>query len=268
LRFFVFWTCAILICSLLDAVVELFFPKKRKSVTGDIVLITGAAHKLGRATAYEFAKHQSKLVLWDTDKEAIEEIAEECRSLGAVAHAFVVDCKKREEVYRVADQVKRDIGDVSILINNTEVRKIAVLMSTKDELIQDMFEANVLSYCWTIKAFLPAMMANDHGHIVTAASINGYVGIPLMATFSSSKFGAVGLHEGLDQELRILGMNKIKTTCLCPTFMKSDLPNNLRLKEFILVEAEDTAKVLMEGILTDQKMIFFPWWIKFIPILK
>uniref|UniRef100_A0A8D0C3E6 Estradiol 17-beta-dehydrogenase 11 n=1 Tax=Salvator merianae TaxID=96440 RepID=A0A8D0C3E6_SALMN len=212
----VFWTCAILICSLLDAVVELFFPKKRKSVTGDIVLITGAAHKLGRATAYEFAKHQSKLVLWDTDKEAIEEIAEECRSLGAVAHAFVVDCKKREEVYRVADQ--------------------------------------------TIKAFLPAMMANDHGHIVTAASINGYVGIPLMATFSSSKFGAVGLHEGLDQELRILGMNKIKTTCLCPTFMK--------LKEFILVEAEDTAKVLMEGILTDQKMIFFPWWIKFIPILK
>ncbi|XP_061439064.1 17-beta-hydroxysteroid dehydrogenase 13-like [Rhineura floridana] len=148
----------ILIYSYLEEVVKLFIPKRRKSIYGEIVLITGAARGLSRATAYEFAKHQSKMVLWDINKEGVENTAEECRKLGAIAHAFVVDCKNRLEIYSAADKVKRDVGDVSILINTAEAIKIAVLSSNKDEQIQNMFDVNILANFWVILLFVKFLL--------------------------------------------------------------------------------------------------------------
>lgn len=58
----------LLIVFILESLLKSFIPKKRKSVTGEIVLITGAGHGIGRLTAHEFAKLKSKLVLWDINK--------------------------------------------------------------------------------------------------------------------------------------------------------------------------------------------------------
>lgn len=52
----------------LESLVKLFIPRRKKSVAGEIVLITGAGHGIGRLTAYEFAKRKSRLVLWDINK--------------------------------------------------------------------------------------------------------------------------------------------------------------------------------------------------------
>lgn len=59
---------ATLLYSYLEALVKLFVPVRRKSLSGELVLITGAGHGVGRATALEFAKRQSRLVLWDINK--------------------------------------------------------------------------------------------------------------------------------------------------------------------------------------------------------
>ncbi|XP_060632204.2 17-beta-hydroxysteroid dehydrogenase 13-like [Anolis sagrei] len=256
----------ICIYSCLEALVKLFIPKNRKSISGEIVLITGAGHGLGRATAYEFAKHQSVLVLWDINKQGVEETAEECRKLGAIVHAFAVNCKNREEIYTVADKVKKDIGDVSILVNNVGVITAAKLLSTKDEQIQDMFDVNVLSHYWTTKAFLPAMIKNNHGHIVTVASISGHIGLPFAVTYTSSKFAAVGFHESLKEELRFLGKDGIQMTCVCPSIINTGFTKMNKTLMVPVLKVEDAAKDLMEGILTNQKIVFSPPWAKIIVV--
>ncbi|XP_066089173.1 estradiol 17-beta-dehydrogenase 11-like [Saccopteryx bilineata] len=173
----------LLIVFILESFLKLFIPKRRKSVAGEIVLITGAGHGLGRLTAYEFAKLKSKLVLWDINKHGIEETAAECRKLGANAHAFVVDCSNREDIYNSAEKVKAEIGDVSILINNAGVVYTSDLFATQDPQIEKTFEVNVLAHFWTTKAFLPAMMKNNHGHIVTVASAAGHSVIPFLIAY-------------------------------------------------------------------------------------
>ncbi|KAM6135649.1 estradiol 17-beta-dehydrogenase 11-like [Phoenicopterus ruber ruber] len=249
---------ATLIYSYLEAFVKLFVPVRRKSVSGELVLITGAGHGIGRATAFEFAKRQSRLVLWDINKHGLEDTAAECERLGATVQTFVVDCSKREEIYSAAEKVKKDIGDVSILVNNAGVITAADLLSTQDHQIERMFEVNILAHMWTTRAFLPAMMNNNHGHIVTVASAAGHFVISFMVAYCSSKFAAVGFHKALTEELSTLGKDGIKTSCLCPVFINTGFVKNPSTRLGKILETEEVAEALMEGILTNQKMIFVP----------
>ncbi|XP_071609724.1 estradiol 17-beta-dehydrogenase 11-like [Heliangelus exortis] len=247
-----------LIYSYLEAFVKLFVPVRRKSVSGELVLITGAGHGVGRATAFEFAKRRSRLVLWDINKHGIEETAAECERLGATVQAFVVDCSKREEIYSAAEKVRKEIGDVTILVNNAGVITAADLLSTQDHQIERMFEVNILAHFWTTRAFLPAMMNNNYGHIVTVASAAGHFVISYMVSYCSSKFAAVGFHKALTEELSTLGKDGIKTTCLCPVFINTGFVKNPVARLGRILETEEVAQALMEGILTNQNMVFVP----------
>ncbi|KFW86236.1 Estradiol 17-beta-dehydrogenase 11 [Manacus vitellinus] len=247
-----------LVYSYLEAFVKLFVPVRRKSVSGELVLITGAGHGVGRATALEFAKRQSRLVLWDISKHGVEETAAECKGLGATVETFVVDCSKREEIYSAAEKVKKEIGDVTILVNNAGVITAADLLSTQDHQIERMFEVNILAHMWTTRAFLPAMMNNNYGHIVTVASAAGHFVTSFMVAYCSSKFAAVGFHKALTEELSTLGKDGIKTTCLCPVFINTGFVKNPRTRLGKILEIEEVVEALMEGIVTNQKMVFVP----------
>ncbi|XP_078250676.1 estradiol 17-beta-dehydrogenase 11 isoform X2 [Pogona vitticeps] len=194
----------------------------------------------------------------EEETHGVEETAERCRKLGARAHAFVVDCSIREDIYSAAEKVKRDIGDVSILVNNAGVVTTADLLSTQDKQIEKTFEVNILAHYWTTKMFLPAMMKNNHGHIVTVASAAGHVTVPFLVSYCSSKFAAVGFHKSLTEELAALGKDGIKTTCLCPYFINNDFLKNLSTRLVPVVEPENVVANLMDGILCNQKMIFVP----------
>uniref|UniRef100_A0A8U7NY80 Estradiol 17-beta-dehydrogenase 11 n=1 Tax=Corvus moneduloides TaxID=1196302 RepID=A0A8U7NY80_CORMO len=188
----------------------------------------------------------------------VEETAAECQKLGATVQTFVVDCSKREEIYSAADKVKKEIGDVTILVNNAGVITAADFLSTQDHQIERMFEVNILGHMWTTRAFLPVMMNNNYGHIVTVASAAGHFVIPFMVAYCSSKFAAVGFHKALTEELSALGKDGIKTTCLCPVFINTGFVKNPTVRLGKILEIEEVVEALMEGIVTNQKMVFVP----------
>ncbi|XP_021019178.1 estradiol 17-beta-dehydrogenase 11 [Mus caroli] len=258
----------LLIVFCIESLVKLFIPKKKKSVAGEIVLITGAGHGIGRLTAYEFAKLNTKLVLWDINKNGIEETAAKCRKLGAQAHPFVVDCSQREEIYSAAKKVKEEVGDVSILVNNAGVVYTADLFATQDPQIEKTFEVNVLAHFWTTKAFLPVMMKNNHGHIVTVASAAGHTVVPFLLAYCSSKFAAVGFHRALTDELAALGRTGVRTSCLCPNFINTGFIKNPSTNLGPTLEPEEVVEHLMHGILTEKKMIFVPSSIALLTVLE
>ncbi|XP_009992101.1 PREDICTED: estradiol 17-beta-dehydrogenase 11 [Chaetura pelagica] len=191
-------------------------------------------------------------------QHGLEDTAAECQRLGAPVQTFLVDCSKREEIYSAAEKVKKDIGDVTILVNNAGVITAADLLSTQDHQIERMFEVNILAHMWTTRAFLPAMMKNNYGHIVTVASAAGHFGTSFMVAYCSSKFAAVGFHKALTEELSALGKDGIKTTCLCPVFINTGFVKNPSTRLGKILETEEVAEALMEGILTNQKMVFVP----------
>lgn len=114
----------------------------------DIVLVTGAAKGLGRALASQFAEYGATLVLWDVNEEALRSLCEELNEKNQEAFAYVVDCSKREEVYRAAEKVREEVGDVSVLVNNAGVLSARNFLDLTDEQIEKTFNVNTLGYIW------------------------------------------------------------------------------------------------------------------------
>uniref|UniRef100_A0A8C1G1E6 Uncharacterized protein n=1 Tax=Cyprinus carpio carpio TaxID=630221 RepID=A0A8C1G1E6_CYPCA len=76
----------------------------------ELVLITGSGGALGRLFALELSKHGAELVLWDINGETNER-----RQQGGQAHAYTVDVTNREQVYRTANQVRKEVGRCDLL---------------------------------------------------------------------------------------------------------------------------------------------------------
>ena len=132
----------------LKAVIQVFFPPPRKDITGEIVFLTGAGSGIGRLMALRFAKLGATVVCVDINQAANEETAKEIKSLGFKAHGYTCDCSKREDIYRVAGLVKREVGDVTMLINNAGIVSGQKFMQTDDWKIQKSMEVNTMAHFW------------------------------------------------------------------------------------------------------------------------
>jgi NADPH:quinone reductase-like Zn-dependent oxidoreductase len=120
----------------------------RKSVAGDIVLITGSGSGIGRLLAQRFAQLGSRLVLWDINAEGNEETARLVKKLGADAHTYTVDLSSRVEIQRVDEQVKKEVGDVDILVNNAGIVTGKKFLECPDYLIEKTMEVNTNANFW------------------------------------------------------------------------------------------------------------------------
>ena len=114
----------------------------------DVVLVTGAAKGLGRALAKQFAEYGATVVLWDVDEEGLRSLCEELNAKNREAFAYVVDCSKREEVYRTAEKVREEVGNVAVLVNNAAVLAGKSFLDLTDEEIEKTFSLNTLGYIW------------------------------------------------------------------------------------------------------------------------
>lgn len=92
-----------------------------KDVKNDVVLITGGGSGMGQALAQIFGKLGSKVVIWDVNIKGNEETCQLVRQTGSEVKAYLVDVTDRKQVYDTALKVKRDIGQVTILINNAGI---------------------------------------------------------------------------------------------------------------------------------------------------
>lgn len=115
----------------------------------EICLVTGAAQGLGRLLALELAKRQAVLVIWDIQKEKLREVADEIKAIGSRVYPYVCDCSSKENVYETAEKVKKEVGPVSILINNAGIiASVQTITESDDEDIEQTFKINTLAHFW------------------------------------------------------------------------------------------------------------------------
>ncbi|NWU23413.1 RDHE2 dehydrogenase, partial [Dyaphorophyia castanea] len=262
----------LLVYYILESLVLLVVPRRKKNVSGEIVLITGAGSGIGRLLAVKFASLGATLVLWDINQEGLNYTVRLAKENGAGrVHSYICDCSKRQDVYRVADQVKKEVGDVSILINNAGVVIGKRFLDSPDSLLEKTMAVNTMAHFWIYKAFLPAMIAANHGHLVSMASAAGLCGGSQVADYCASKFAAIGFAESIDMEMRNLRKTGVKTTIVCPYVINTGMFDGLQSKcprVLPILDPEYVAERIITAIRHNQGVLFIPRTIYFLYFLK
>ncbi len=186
------------------------------------VLITGAASGIGRLMAEKIGEDGGELVLWDINETGLRELHDELLKRGIVVSTYVCDLSSRKEIGLVAEKVLTEGGPIDILINNAGIISGNPFLEIPIESIEKTFQVNILSHFWTVRAFLPAMLERNEGHIVTIASAAGLVGSTRLTDYSASKFAAVGFTESLRVELKQIDRG-VRTTIVCPFFIDTGM---------------------------------------------
>ena len=116
--------------------------------------------------------------------------------LGSNITFYHCDLTSALAIHETTDAIRRDLGDPSILVNNAGVAKVNKLLEEDDDFLVTIFKVNIISHFILIKEFLPKMLQNEKGHIVSIASVGGYMSGPPLVDYCATKAGVLALHEG------------------------------------------------------------------------
>lgn len=235
----------------IESVYHVFSPPPEVDVRGEIVLITGAAHGIGKELALQYARRGAIVVCWDINEKGNIETCDEIKAQGGKAHHYVCDVTKRQEILDVAEKVKKEVGIVSILVNNAGIMPCHPLLQHTEKEITTMYQINVLAHFWMIQAFLPDMIEKNRGHIVALSSCAGLFGLKNLVPYCGTKFAVRGYMQALQEELRADSRNpNVKFTTIYPYMVDTGLCKrpHARFEHLLkLVKPEEAAASIIEA---------------------
>ncbi|QYX78884.1 SDR family oxidoreductase [Streptomyces akebiae] len=202
---------------------------------GQLVLVTGAAGGIGRATALAFAEAGARVVAVDVDAEGAARTAESSRRAGAPeAWAETVDVSDEQAMEKLAERVATEYGVIDVLVNNAGIGLSGAFLDTTFEDWRKVLDVNLWGVIHGCRLFGRQMAERGQGgHIVNIASAAAYLPSRSLPAYSTSKAAVLMLSECLRAEL---AGRKIGVSAICPGIVNTGITSTAR---FAGVDAEE-----------------------------
>ena len=183
------------------------------ALKGKTVLITGASRNMGRDAAIAFARERANVAICTSAKMTqLNEVAAECRALGAQVVAEQCDVADGASVNAFVEKVRAELGTVHVVLNNAVFRvDTAPFLEVTDEAWEQSFRVNLGGPRNICRAVLPLMIQQRWGRIINFSGIDPYLGASV--TKGTSKLGIVGFTRGLAREF---AEHEITANCIAP----------------------------------------------------
>jgi len=194
---------------------------------GRLVLVTGAAAGIGRATALAFAEAGARVIAVDRNGEGAARTAELARRAGAPeARAEVVDVGDERAMERLAERVAATDGVVDVLVNNAGIGFAGSFLDTTAEDWRTVLDVNLWGVLHGCRLFGRQMAERgEGGHVVNVASAAAYLPSRALSAYGTSKAAVLMLSECLRAELSGRG---IGVSAVCPGFVHTDITATAR----------------------------------------
>ena len=193
-----------------------------KLLQGDVALVTGASRGIGAAIADTLAAMGATVVGTATSENGAAAIGERLAPHGG--HGRVLDVTGEGAIEALVDGIAKDIGPVSILVNNAGITRDNLLMRMKDEDWQAILDTNLTSVYRTSKAVMRAMMKARRGRIINIASVIGVTGNAGQANYAAAKAGIIAFSKSLAREV---GSRGVTVNVVAPGFIDTDMTRDL-----------------------------------------
>jgi serine 3-dehydrogenase len=177
------------------------------SLKDRIVCITGASAGIGLASAREFAKHGSALLLSARRTDRLTALADELRRHGVKVRTFKLDVQNKDDVEKSFSALPPEWKEIDILINNAGLSR--GLDKLQDGTIQDweeMIDTNVKGLLYVTRCVLPRMIERKQGHVINLGSIAGHQVYPAGNVYCATKFAVNALSHAIRMDVHGTGV--------------------------------------------------------------
>ena len=186
-----------------------------------VALVTGASRGIGRGIALELARQGWDLcVNYVEHREAAEKTAADIRALGQNALTVRADVADGAAVEAMARQAERELGPVSLLVNNAGIAGQMQFQDITDQQWNRYLSVNLGGARNAIRAVLPGMLSEKRGCIVNISSIWGLRGASCEVAYACTKAAIIALTRSLAAEL---GPSHIRVNCVAPGVINTDM---------------------------------------------
>lgn len=176
-------------------------------------LVTGGAHGIGRAIALRLADEGCNVGLFDIDAEGAEATAADVRARGRKSVVFAGDVTRAASVKAGVQAIEGELGPTDILMNNAGILRIATILETPIEDLEQQFRINVQGVFHFCQAVVPGMVQRRRGRIINMASWLGKHGVANYGAYCATKFAVIGVTQSLASEIASSG---VTANAICP----------------------------------------------------
>lgn len=220
-----------------------------------IVIVTGASSGIGEATAREFARNGSKVVLAARSENKLAKITNEIISSGNEAFYVLTDVSREDDCRNLVEKTIEKYGTVNILVNNAGISMRANFTDVDLKVLHRLMDVNFWGTVYCTKYALPYLLKNK-GSLIGVSSVAGFHGLPARTGYSASKFAMHGFLE----TIRIENLNKgLHVMIIAPGFTATEIrrhalnadgteQGNSPLDEDSLTSPEYVARWVLKGI--------------------
>lgn len=181
--------------------------KAWSNTTREVAVITGGSGGIGMEVVKQLSARGVKVAILDI-------VEPDSSVLSKTVRFYKADMTDYDSIAAAGQQVEKDLGPVTILVNNAGVANPGPSIVANDPKKTKLtIEVNLLSHFYTLKIFLPHMIRTNHGHVMAVASAGSFIMPAGGADYGATKAGVLSLHETLQQELELLYQNRTGVLC-------------------------------------------------------
>ena len=195
-----------------------------KSSTSKIWFITGASRGFGSVWADAALKRGDKVAATARNLESIAHLKEK---YGENVLTLELDVTKPSQVKAAVEKAHSHFGRLDIVFNNAGYSLVGTIEEASTDDVRALYETNIFGALEVIKAALPILRAQGHGHILGTSSNLGHVTLPVIGYYCSSKWAFEAIHESLAAEVKAFG---IKVTIIEPGAYATEFGSQESLK--------------------------------------
>jgi len=194
------------------------------ALAGEVALVTGASRGIGRAVGERLARIGAFVIGTATTEAGAAAISQRLQEIGARGRGAVLDVADAARGDALVEEVVREHGKLSILVNNAGITRDALALRMKDADWSAVIDTNLSAVFRLSRAGLRPMMKAKGGRIVNITSVVGASGNAGQANYAAAKAGVEGLTRALAREV---GSRGITVNCVAPGFIDTDMTRAL-----------------------------------------
>lgn len=186
-----------------------------------VALVTGGARGIGSAIVKRLVNDGYKVAF--TYNVSEDKALSICADMGADCKAYKLDITDSNLVNSVVNDIEKNFGEITILVNNAGVAEQALFTDITDEMWHRMIETNLSGAFYCSRAVLKYMINRKSGKIINISSIWGETGGSCEVHYSASKAGLIGMTKALAKEV---GLSGITVNSVSPGVILTDMTSH------------------------------------------